>query len=178
MIKPHLKTLMKSSVALALLTGLLHAPDPAAAQTVPGIGPDPFSDVARYKAEVFQELKDHLDEWEEVVLRGDLPPLQEFYSDEALFLLSDGTTLIGSFQVAEQVLDRFSRVNWLELRALDMAMSGRMAVIGGRMTFTDDRPGSGGERCFTMVFKREGRAWRIRSHMFCSLPEQGTPARP
>lgn len=169
--KPFSKSLALACLALAALATSAAFPSPASAQTVPGVREDPFADVARYRAEVFGELTRTLDEWERAVMAGEMDTLREFYTDEALFLLEDGTTLIGPFQVAEQVLARFSRADRIDVQALDFDMSDRIAVVGGRMTLGGSRIENPGLRCFSMAFKRDGRTWRIRSQTFCALPE-------
>lgn len=164
-----------SCLALAVAMAISHPPGGLEAQTVPGVQRDQFGAIAEYRAGVFEELKTVLDQWERLVLRGDAA-LEALYSEEALFLLQDGTTLIGKLQVAEEVLSRFSRTGGVELQALDFAMSDRIAVIGGRMAVSDRETSSASERCFSMVFRREDRSWRIRSQTFCEVPERSLPA--
>ena len=159
---------MMRSTLLPLIFALL-APASLGAQVLPVQSQDVQREMREYNAEVLKEYHGVMNEWAAAWQRQDARALAQHYTDDAI-LYMDGAEPV---QTRRAIEERFRQVlpttGVARLGVVDFVVSGSLAFGSGRYTYEDGSSiGAAAleSGTYTVLLRREGRRWRIRSQLF------------
>jgi ketosteroid isomerase-like protein len=154
---------------MALLS-LLVAGRPVGAQSLPT---DPAHESRRNQKQEFlsvtyQEIKEVLQEWRDLVARGDTQALAKAVTETVFFSPAEGWRASGREQVVDSAGRWLTAMRNYSLTPEEFDASGSMAYVLAHVRYERTGTAGGGSEfviadCF-MVFYREGRHWRMRSY--------------
>lgn len=147
----------------------LIAPSMLRAQVLPVQTQDVQREMREYTAEVLKEYHGLMNEWSAAWERRDARALAQRYTDDAI-LYMDGEEPVQTRRAIEEHFRRvLSTSGQARLGVVDFVVSGSLAFGSGRYTYE----GSSAEGAlpiesgtYTVLLRREGRRWRIRSQLF------------
>ena len=159
---------MRRCFPLVLLT--LAAARSTTAQSLPT---DPAHEVRRNQREEFlsvtyQEIKQVLQEWRDLVARGDTQALARAVTENVFFTPAEGWRTSGRAELADSAGRWLATVRNYSLAPVEFDASGSLAFVVAHVQY--ERVGSAGAPnefvsgdCL-MVFYQEGRKWKLRNY--------------
>lgn len=155
-----------------LLIALLVFCGPArlAGQTMPGQrDAQPGRQMAEFQARMNREVQTQIGRWTIAWSEADRVRLSDHYAEDALLLTPDPRPLRGPGAISDQLVRLAGAIGPIQLTVDDFMASGEMAYVFGSYEpvsapAEDSWLGAGGR--YTMVLRRNGRSWRIRSQLF------------
>ncbi|MDQ3389670.1 MAG: nuclear transport factor 2 family protein [Gemmatimonadota bacterium] len=148
---------------LALRSGPLHA------QSLPTPPTPDWQAAGRaYNEEALRGISVMLRDWRTSWARDDSRAVSRYYTPDALFLFGEGRPIQGRDAIERELAATLGGTGDVHVGIDDFSASGNIAYAHGRFWYT---PESGGEiessgGTYVLVFRREGRSWRIRAQIF------------
>lgn len=166
------------SLRLAVLFAALGA-GAAHAQVLPvPRGTDSRQEMREFNAESLRGVSGMLAEWRGAWARNDAREAARFYTDDALLLIGDGKPLRGRKDIETGFAGILSTSGVIQVAVDDFVASGNVAYAFGNFWYQNEEgesePAISGT--YVMLFRRDGRSWKIRSQMFSASPARQSAA--
>lgn len=160
------------SLSLLALFSVLGA-GAARAQVLPiPRGPDTKAEMRMFNAESLRGVSSMLAEWRGAWARNDAREAARYYTDDALLLIGDGKPLRGRQEIERGFTGILATSGVIQVGVDDFVASGNVAYAFGQFWYQGEE-GDGSpavEGTYVMLFRRDGRSWKIRSQMFSASP--------
>jgi len=169
--------LLCRSVLLAFIAVL--GAGAARAQVLPvPRGADSKQEMREFNAESLRGVSGMLAEWRGAWARNDARGAARFYTDDALLLIGDGKPLRGRQEIESGFGGILSTSGVIQVAVDDFVASGNVAYAFGNFWYQGEQgesaPAVAGT--YVMLFRRDGRSWKIRSQMFSASPARQSAA--
>lgn len=167
------RSLALLALSTALGAGAAHAqvlPIPRAA--------DSRQEMREFNAEALRGVSGMLAEWRGAWARNDAGQAARFYTDDALLLIGDGKPLRGRTEIESGFAGILSTTGVIQVGVDDFVASGNVAYAFGNFWYQNEEGESAPtvSGTYVMLFRRDGRHWKIRSQMFSALPARQSAA--
>lgn len=169
-----------SSRVLALLAvfAALGAGAAGAQMTPIPRAPDNKAEMREFNAESLRGVSGMLAEWRGAWARNDARQASRFYTEDALLLIGDGKPLRGRTEIEAGFAGILSTSGVIQVAVDDFVASGSVAYAYGNFWYQNEEgesaPAVSGT--YVMLFRRDGRNWKIRSQMFSASPARQSAA--
>lgn len=139
---------------------------------------DSRQEMREFNAESLRGVSGMLAEWRGAWARNDARGAARFYTDDALLLIGDGKPLRGRQDIENGFTGLLSTSGVIQVAVDDFVASGNVAYAFGNFWYQNEEgesePAVSGT--YVMLFRRDGRSWKIRSQMFSASPARQSAA--
>lgn len=145
----------------------------ARAQALPGARPsDTRQEMRDFNAESLRGVSQMLAEWRGAWARHDVRATARYYTDDALLQIGDRKPLQGREAIESGFGGILSTTGVIQVGVEDFSASGNIAYAFGSFWYQaeEGEAAPAVEGRYVMVFRRDGRNWKIRSQMFSAAP--------
>jgi uncharacterized protein (TIGR02246 family) len=167
----------RSLVLLAFFVALGAGAARAQVSPIPR-APDNKQEMREFNAESLRGVSGMLAEWRGAWARNDARQAARFYTEDALLLIGDGKPLRGRAEIEAGFAGILSTSGVIQVAVDDFVASGIVAYAFGNFWYQneegDNAPAISGT--YVMLFRRDGRNWKIRSQMFSASPARQSAA--
>lgn len=133
--------------------------------------PDTKQEARQFNAESLRDVSGMLAEWRGAWARNDARGTARFYTEDALLAIGEEKPFQGRQAIESGIPEILATTGVVQVAVDDFAASGNIAYAFGSFWYQNEAGvESGTQGRYVMVFRRDGRTWRIRSQVFNAAP--------
>jgi uncharacterized protein (TIGR02246 family) len=173
----HIRLPPRSLALFALFAALGAGSSQAQVSPIPR-APDNKAEMREFNAESLRGVSGMLAEWRGAWARNDARQAARFYTEDALLLIGDGKPLRGRTEIEAGFAGILSTSGVIQVAVDDFVASGTVAYAFGNFWYQNEEGESAPAvfGTYVMLFRRDGRSWKIRSQMFSASPTRQSAA--